>query len=270
MRIRRSITRPTGFCPRALLVLGLFGGALPYAAAAEDTGWDFEFTPYIFFSALDGTAGARGIEAEVDESFNDIWGNLDIGVMGLFVAQNGPWTLMFDGAHLRVNDQASKSVTGPGGLVTVKGALDVSSSLTVLQPSVLYRVFDNGTSIDLGTGLRYTRVGLDLDVQIVTDPPIVFPGGRRSFDGSENWIDVVAVGRVTQPISDRWSLVGYADLGGGGSSLTYQFVAGANWAAGERIGVKVGYRYAYWDYEDKGNVWDMSASGPFLGLGIAF
>ena len=263
-----GFTRTTRVCT---LLLGLLAGAAaPYAAAEEADGWDFEFSPYVFFSALEGTAGARGIEAEVDESFGDIWDNLDIGVMGLFVAQKGPWTLMFDGAHLAIEDQASKTVTGPGGLVSVTGALEVSSSLTVLQPSVLYRVLDDRTAVDLGVGLRYTRAALDLDVKIVTNPPINFPGGGRSLDGAEGWIDAVAVGRVTQPISDRWSLVGYADVGGGGSSLTYQLVAGANWSVSERFTVKAGYRYAYWDYEDDGYVWDMTASGPFLGFGIAF
>ena len=255
------------------LLLGLLAGAgaaAPYAAAEQGDGWDFEFSPYVFFSALEGTAGTRGIKVKVDESFSDVWDNLDIGVMGLFVARKGPWTLMFDGAYLAVEDQASRTVTGPGGLVTVKGALDVSSSFTVLQPSVLYRVLDDRTVVDLGVGLRYMRVALDLDVKIVTNPPIDLPSGGRSLDGSESWIDVVAVGRVTQPLSDRWSLVGYADVGGGGSSLTYQLVAGANWSVSERFTVKVGYRHAYWDYENDGVVWDMTASGPFLGFGIAF
>ena len=253
------------------LLLGLLaGGGAPYTAAEQGGGWDFEFSPYVFFSALEGTAGTRGIEVEVDESFSDIWDNLDIGVMGLFVANKGPWTLMFDGVHLAVDDQTSKTVSGPGGLVTVRGALDVSSSLTVLQPSVLYRVLDDRTEIDLGVGLRYIRVALDLDLRIMTNPPIIFPGGGRSLDGSENWIDAVAVGRVTQPLSDLWSLVGYADVGGGGSSFTYQLIAGANWSVSESFTVKVGYRHAYWDYEDDGAVWDMTASGPFLGFGIAF
>jgi hypothetical protein len=26
----------------------------------------------------------------------------------------------------------------------------------------------------------------------------------------------------------------------------------------------------YWDYEEDGTVWDIAASGPYLGLGIQF
>ena len=30
------------------------------------------------------------------------------------------------------------------------------------------------------------------------------------------------------------------------------------------------WRYVYWDYEDDGTAWDIGASGPHLGLGVAF
>jgi opacity protein-like surface antigen len=256
-------------CRTAVLLFGLVGGGMQ-SAAAEQNGWNFEVTPYFFAAGLDGTAGARGIEADVDASFSDIWDNLDIGLMGLFLARRGPWTLTFDGVYFKVADQRSKTVTGPFGQVSVKGALDVSASVTVLQPSLWYRVRDDRTKVDLGTGLRYTRLDLDLDVKIATDPGIVFPGGGASFSGSESWVDLVVGAQVTHPISDRWSLTGYADLGGGGSSLTYQVLAGANWTLNDRFTAKAGYRYVYWDYEDDGVVWDISASGPYLGLGIAF
>jgi opacity protein-like surface antigen len=62
----------------------------------------------------------------------------------------------------------------------------------------------------------------------------------------------------------------YADLGGGGSSTTYHVLAGANWTLNDRFTTKAGYRYVYLNYEDDGVVWDISASGPSLGLGIAF
>jgi hypothetical protein len=257
------------YCRTAVLLFGLVGGGIP-SAAAEQGGWDFEVTPYFFAAGLNGTAGARGIEADVDASFSDIWDDLDIGLMGLFLARRGPWTLEFEGIYFKVSDQASKTVTGPFGQVSVKGALDVSASVTVLQPSLWYRVRDDRTIVDLGAGLRYTNLDLDLDVKISTDPGIVFPGGNASFSGSESWVDLVVGASVIHPISDRWSLLGYADLGGGGSSLTYQLVAGANWTLNDRFTAKAGYRYVYWDYEDDGTVWDISASGPYLGLGIAF
>jgi hypothetical protein len=149
--------------------------------------------------------------------------------MALFLARRGPWTLTFDGVYFKVADQRSKTVTGPFGQVSVKGALDASASVTVLQPFRWYRVRDDRTTVDLGAGLRYTNLDLDVDVKIATDPGIVFPGGGVSFSGSESWVDLVVGAQLTHPISDRWSLMVYADLGGGGSSTTYHVLAGANW-----------------------------------------
>jgi opacity protein-like surface antigen len=252
------------------LLCGLVGGAVQSAAAEQD-GWNFEVTPYFFAAGLDGTAGARGIQADVDASFSDIWDNLDIGLMGLFLARRGPWTLTFDGVYFKVADQRSKTVTGPFGQVSVKGALDVSASVTVLQPSLWYRVLDDRTTVDLGGGLRYTQTGSGPGREDLDGSRDRVSGRRRQLQRLRQldrcWLWARS---VIHPISDRWSLMGYADLGGGGSSLTYQVLAGANWTLDDRLTAKAGYRYVYWDYEDDGVVWDISASGPYLGLGIAF
>jgi opacity protein-like surface antigen len=59
-------------------------------------------------------------------------------------------------------------------------------------------------------------------------------------------------------------------VGAGGSDLTYQVIAGANWEFSEGYTAKVGYRILSWDYENNGTVWDMTASGMYMGLGIRF
>lgn len=256
-----------GFAASLIAVSAVAGAQ---TAADTEGGWNFEVTAYVLAAGMDGTAGARGVEADVDVSFSDVFDNLDAGLMGFFLAQKGPWIFTFDGVYIKVSDQLSKTVTGPLGMVSVNGALDVSSSVTVLQPTLWYRVLDDRTMVHLGAGMRYTELDLDLEVRILTEPPIVPPGAGRRLSGSESWMDAVVGVRVIHPISDRWALTGYADLGGGDSSLTWQVVAGANWALSDRFTAKAGYRYVYWDYEDDGTVWDISASGPYIGLGMAF
>jgi len=90
--------------------------------------------------------------ADVDAYFSAIWDNLDIGLMGLVLARRGPWTLTLDGVYFKIADQRSKTVAGPFGQVSVKGALEVSASVTVLQPSLWYCVRDDRTKVDLGAG----------------------------------------------------------------------------------------------------------------------
>ena len=98
----------------------------------------------------------------------------------------------------------------------------------------------------------------------------MFLGGDRSASGSQGWTDAVVGVRALYPLNPQWSLLGYADIGGDGANLTYQFILGANWEFANNLSAKAGYCQLYWDYEKNGMTWDITASGPYLGLGIRF
>lgn len=237
---------------------------------ADNGGWQYEATPYLFAAALDGTVGVRDFTTEVDASFSDIFDKLEGGFMGLFTATKGPWTFGLEGVYMRLESDPSRTVTGPGGVVSANGQLDVTNKLYVVQGSAGYRVLDDRTQVDLLGGLRWTKLDSDLSVTVQFTPGIVFPGGSASVSGSENWTDVVVGAQLTHPLSETVALFGYADVGAGGSDLTYQLVGGVNWQFARNFSAKAGYRYLYWDYEDDGTVWDMAASGVYVGLGIRF
>ena len=99
---------------------------------------------------------------------------------------------------------------------------------------------------------------------------VVLPGGTKSAGGSEDWTDGVVGVRVLHPVSENVSLLGYADVGAGGSDLTYQLIAGVNWEYAKDFTAKAGYRVVDWDYENGLTVWDMQSSGMYLGLGFKF
>lgn len=238
--------------------------------AAESDEWRYEFTPYLLGAGLDGKVGVRGVTADVDASFDDILDNLDQAFMALFTASRGPWTYGLEAVYFKLEDEGASTVTGPFGQVSVSGALEVTSSLYVYQGSVGYRIVEGPTDIDLVGALRYTEIDVDADVAIATVPGIIFPGGSTSAGGSEGWVDAVIGVRALHPVSEQVSLLGYADAGGGGSDLTYQLMLGANWAFSDRFSAKLGYRLLDWDYDHDGTVWDIQASGPYLGLGIQF
>jgi hypothetical protein len=222
-------------------------------------------------AGLDGEVGLRGVTADVDMSFSDIWDTLDAAFMGVLTAQKGPWTFGFDAVYFKISDQPAKSVTGPFGRVSINGALEVETAITIYQASAAYRLLDDKTQLDLVGGLRYTRLEAEADV-VIAGSGIVFPGlgVARSADGSESWTDVVVGMKAQHPVSENVDLLGYFDVGAGGSDLSYQIVAGVNWEFKEDYTAKIGYRIMDWDYEDNGTVWDMQSSGPYLGLGIRF
>lgn len=249
----------------------LFGcGASQSAFSAESNSWQFEVTPYVFAAAMDGKVGVRGVTSDVDASFSDILDDLNSGFMGFFTARKGPWTFGLEGVYMKLSDEGSKSVSGPFGQVTTDGALNLTSKLYVYQGSFAYRVLDNTTAIDMVGALRITKLDTDARVALSTTPGIVFPGGAKSASDSDSWTDAVVGVRALHPLNEQWSLLGYADVGGGGSDLTYQFMVGANWDFARDFSAKAGYRQLYWDYKDDGTTWDMTASGPYLGLGIRF
>lgn len=256
--------------PAIFLLTSLGLAASQSAAASEADGWQYEVTPYLLAAGMDGTIGLQGVSTDVDASFNDIAENLDGGFMALFVAQKGPWSLGLEGVYMKIEGDGATTVTGPGGLVSANGQLDLTNKMYIAQASVGYRVLDSQTKLNLLGALRYTKLEVDMDVAVQFTPGIVFPGGATSTSGSEAWTDFVVGAQVVHPLADNVALVGYADVGAGGSDLTYQFIGGVNWAFEKDFIAKLGYRYLSWDYENDGTVWDIAASGPYLGLGIRF
>ncbi|MCQ1058981.1 hypothetical protein ACQKPX_04940 [Photobacterium sp. DNB23_23_1] len=249
----------------------LAGFCFGHATAANDVDrWQYEVTPYLLIAGLDGTTGVQGFTTDVDASFSDIIDNLDMGFMGLFTARKGPWVFGLEGVYIDIGNESSSPVSGPGGFLSGNGTLEVSSSMYIAQGTVGYLLLDYGKTKLEGFGaLRYTRMDVSMDATIQFDEPKPF-GGEASQGDSENWVDAVVGLHVLYPVSDSATLSGYFDIGGGGSDLTYQFMAGVNWEFSKGYTAKLGYRHLYWDYEDAGFVWDITAKGPYLGLGFSF
>lgn len=84
---------------------------------------------------------------------------------------------------------------------------------------------DDKTKLDAIGALRYTKLKLGMDV--VVDFNLAPFGGALSVEGSNSWVDGVVGFRVIHPVSDEVALVGYADIGAGGSDLTYQVMGGS-------------------------------------------
>ncbi len=65
--------------------------ASPAALAQDSTKqadkWQFEITPYFLAASLNGDVGIRGVTADVDMSFSNIWDKLNAGFMAAFEAR---------------------------------------------------------------------------------------------------------------------------------------------------------------------------------------
>ncbi|HET6757529.1 MAG TPA: outer membrane beta-barrel protein [Burkholderiales bacterium] len=254
---RKIVCGPTNRLAHALLWMGLGLGAAGQAAAQSSGGWEFEVTPYLWGAALDGDIQLGDLpKTEVDESFSDILDVLDIGVIGTFEARKDRWGFLFDGMYLKISDDAATA--GP-----LFGDVEVEVISQLYQFAGTYRVVEGSPTVDLVGGARYNYVKGEIEI----DPGIL--AGRRG-SRSVDWWDGFVGARAIIPFAERWSLVGYADIGAGDSDLTWQALAGVNYHFSPAISAKLRYRSLSVDYEKSNFLYDMNTSGLNLGVGIRF
>ncbi|MGZ8212648.1 MAG: hypothetical protein ACXWUH_19255, partial [Burkholderiales bacterium] len=117
-------------------------------------------------------------------------------------------------------------------------------------------------------GLRYTKLDASADI----NASLFALTGTAQRSGDKDWTDPIVGLRAVHRIADRWSLDGYADVGGFGvsSDLTWQLSAGVNYEISRTFTARGGYRILKVDYDKGGVVYDMKTSGIYFGLGIRF
>jgi opacity protein-like surface antigen len=257
----------------AALVLSLASAphaALAQAAASPDSGWNFEFTPYIWGASMSGEVAAGPLPTtSVNMSFSDIMDNLDAGLMGSFEARKGRWGLLFDAIYMKLAHSATASRTGAGPIgATATASADLEITQTVYAAAVAYRAIESRTPLDVIGGVRYAKIEADARI----DGSFFAQTGSVARSAKKDWVDPYIGVRVQRPLAERWTLVGYADIGGFGvgSDFTWQAAAGVNYEFSKAIAGKFGYRYMSVDYDNDGFRYDMANSGLYLGVGIRF
>lgn len=244
----------TGKAIGRAIAAGLIASA---ATCAQATGgaWRFEATPYLFGAGLDGDVKVGRIPASgVETSFSDLVKILDYGFMGTLEGRRGDLGFLADAIYLKVSDSADT----PG---QAYGNAHVAMTQQMYAVAATWRMA--AAPVDLVGGLRYLRIKADLELTTGV------LAGRRAGD-TRGFTDAFVGLRLRAPIAERWTLVGHADVGAGGSDLSYQLVAGVNYASSKDLTWKAGYRYLAVDYRRDDFVYDIGYAGPYLGLGIAF
>jgi opacity protein-like surface antigen len=245
----------------AICTSGLAAPAFAQAAPAADS-WQFEATPYFWAAGMSGWGrlGSRTPTVKLDPSFSDIWRNLDFGAMGTFEARKGRWGILFDSIYVKLG---KTSGTLPRDN---PGTAKLQVSQTILQLAGAYRVLDSpATPVDILAGARYTYLDGDLSF---SGGPLLPQGSSRSNNAS--WTDGFVGVRGAYALTDKWSLIGYADVGTGGSKYSWQLIGGANYDFSESVVGKVGYRIISMKYESENFLYNMKTAGVFVGVGIKF
>ena len=224
-------------------------------AAADDDGWHFNVTPYLWFPGVSGTTGALGHYVGVHASPGDLLSNFQIGLMGTVEARKGRLVIPIDALWIHLTND--KGLPFDAGVNSVKAGL----TETVVTPKIGYRIVDGEkVKIDALVGFRYWYLGESLAFQ-----PQLFNG----FSKSQSWIDGVAGGKFEFALSPKASMTVAGDAGGGGSQLDYQAVGILGFRVSRKMVLDLGYRYLYVNYRNNlpaGFLLDAHTSGAVLGV----
>jgi hypothetical protein len=263
--------RPVWRKREAVLAIGMALSAWALSSHAQEAsvppaqardGWQFSVTPYLWMAGQSGSLRIGRIipQQNVDASFSNIWRNLNFGVMGTFEARKDRWGIIVDGFYVSVA-KTSDPILG-GRLGTARGELDNG----VLQVAGAYRVYQSDLiPVDVLAGLRYTNVNATLSLS----PSELLPSGAQRGKG-ESWVDGLVGVRATWHFADKWSLMGYADVGAGGTNYSWQFAGVLFWNITKNIDLTTGYRILAQDYNSSSFYYNIRTAGPFAGARIRF
>lgn len=237
-------------------------------------GWQFEFQPYLWAPGLHGDSSINNApKAQIDMSPKDVIQKLDFGLMGMFEARNGRWGLVGDAFYAKLSDSADKTFS----LHPRVGGVDVNVGLKLKQHIYAlageYRLVEGTTPVDLMLGARYNNIDMDAKVGLQGLGPLGL-SRKRTFTYDKDWVDPYVGLRFVHPLADKWSLLGYGDVGGAGigaaSKFTYQLMGGVIYDYSKTVSFKAGYRQYHINYDHGGFEYDVNQRGFIAALGIKF
>lgn len=225
-------------------------------AVGTSARWVGQVTPYVWAAGMGGriTPFAGAPTFQVDKSFGEVLEDSDGAFFLAAYARRDRLVLSGDFTHSR----SSKDGVVPPG-VPAEGRLR-QRSLTLAAG---WRVADDERAgVDVLGGLRHWSVRSEVQVPLA--------GIARS--PGDSFTDPIVAVRVNAPLSPRWSIIGYADVGGFGvgSEHTHQWLLSANYLHGDAWAFSLGLRELAVDYRDGGTRVDVKLAGPVLGASWRF
>lgn len=226
----------------------------PVAVSAQD--WSGQATAYGWGSGVKGdfTPFSGAPTLSFDKSLSEILEDLDGAFFATGLARRGNLVLFGDYTY---------SASSRDGLI--QGGIPASGEVTLqsltLAAGNRFNVAEGGT-IDVLGGVRAWKVEGSVSV----------PAAAIRIAPEQTFLDPIIGLRANAVLSDRWSLLGYGDVGGFGvgSDLTWQAAVTVNYRATDRLFISAGWRELYVDYDDDGTAFDGSMAGPVIGATWTF
>jgi hypothetical protein len=234
---------------KLLLTLALTIALLPGTMRSEEPKeWTFDVSLYGLAASMSGNVAVKGIPADVDIGFDQIWDNLNFGAMGTVRVGYDRWALSTDVIYMDLEGN--------------KDSVSLDLQQIMVQPALEYRVL---RQITVFAGAVYNRIDVEMDGPLGFNP-----------SGKEAWWDPIVGTQLSLPLGKRFSLNVRGDVGGFGvgSDLTWQAFPYVGWQFTKWGSLQLGYRWIYVDYESGSGVnrfkYDILSQGPQLGVTFTF
>jgi hypothetical protein len=220
---------------------------------------EWRITPYAWIAGFDGTVGSFGTglgRVDVDtDGFSD---NVRLGGAMLHLAwRRGRWAAFGDWTY------ADAKADAPTPFTTLYAGVDVKVKGNIVEAYGAYDLFGTpGSHIDVFGGIRYYNLKVELGLREAALPGVL-------LSEKSDWVDGVIGMRWDARFAGNWEAFASADVGGGGSDLSWQLYGGLGYrfAWGSIVG---GWRHLHVDYEKSNFKLDAALTGPFIGASFQF
>ena len=159
---RHTLAGTLAACCQMSAALGQNAAEAPLQMPSADTlsDWEFRIEPYGWLTGLNGSTGIGPLITDVDQSFSDIFDNLEMAAALQFEARHGAWGFIADGFYAELGGSGST----PGPLFETT-QVDVKQFIGEL--AVAYRVYESPTAfVDVYGGMRYNNLETDFNATL--------------------------------------------------------------------------------------------------------
>lgn len=249
--------------------------------------WELTLTSYAWLTSLNGDITIRRFTVDVDESFSDLFENLNIAAMfNGEVLYKGKFGVFVDTVYAYLSDDDNIGLEPLD--IPLDLDLEVKFKLFILGFGVFYRVgtWDIGSqyndfvqkakptvTLDLVAGGRYWHMKSEVDIHETFG---ILPS---EIDRSKDWFDFIVGGRTRLTFYKKLIFEVRGDVGGFGldfsSDISWNIVALIAYELPwYRITPVIGYRALYNDYSDGSGdnrfAYKAWLYGPVVGVAFRF
>lgn len=245
----------------------VIAAAMSPALRAAPSQWTFHVSPYLWALNMNGTVQAGNTRAHVNETFSDVWSQLDFAAMLWLEADYDHWGIFFNSLYAEL----SKSLhDGPD-------ALNARNRFGVYSGGVSYRAYqalfgtDSAFTVEPYAGFRYTTNDTRLNLSTPSlDPTII---------NNQYWTDPIVGARLVLKVCNAWTAILAGDVGGTNASTQHSYnviglVGYTTQSVMSNTTIYVGYRLLDQLYKDgsgsRAFVWNMKLFGPVLGVSFSW